>query len=321
MPDDAPAPQPHGDAHRGAVLAAFFANLAIAVAKFVGFAFTGAASLLAEGIHSVADTANQGLLMFGARRAQREPDESHPFGYGRERYFWAFVVSMVLFTGGGLFALYEGEEKLRHPHELESLGWAVGILAVSMVFEGLSLRTAVRHARPLMAPGESWIGFIRRSKEAELPVVLLEDTGALIGLAFALAGVALAAITGNPRYDAIGSIAIGLLLVAIALMLAVEMKSLLIGEAASRDDLARVRRAIEHDHRVQRVVKLQTSHLGPDELFVGAELEFVHSLSGDEVAAAINDIEDAVRAAVPSANVVYVEPEVAGDAPEPPPSS
>jgi len=178
----------------------------------------------------------------------------------------------------------------------------------------------VRHSRPLKAPGESWIRFIRRSKEAELPVVLLEDTGALVGLAFALAGVLLAAVTGNPRYDAIGSIAIGLLLVVIALTLAVEMKSLLIGEAASREDLGRVRAAIERDPRVRRVLKLQTSHLGPDELFVGAELEFDHSLTGDEVAAAINDLEDAVRAAVPAANVVYVEPEVAGRTPEPPPS-
>jgi cation diffusion facilitator family transporter len=254
--------------------------------------------------------------MLGARRARRAPSEAHPFGYGRERYFWAFVVSMVLFTGGGLFALYEGEEKLRHPHELESLGWAVGILVVSMVFEGLSLRTAVRHARPLKSPGESWIGFIRRTKEAELPVVLLEDTGALIGLAFALAGVVLAAVTGNPRYDAIGSIAIGLLLVVIALTLAVEMKSLLIGEAASREDLARVRAAIERDPRVRRVLKLQTSHIGPDELFVGAEVEFDHALSGDAVAATINDLEVAVREAVPAANVVYVEPEVATEAPE-----
>jgi cation diffusion facilitator family transporter len=274
--------------------------------------------LLAEGIHSVADTANQGLLMFGARRARRAPSDAHPFGYGRERYFWAFVVSMVLFTGGGLFALYEGEEKLRHPHELESLGWAVGILAVSMVFEALSLRTAVRHARVLKSPDETWMGFIRRSKEAELPVVLLEDTGALVGLAFALAGVLLAAVTGNPRFDAIGSIAIGVLLVVIALTLAVEMKSLLIGEAASREDLGRVRAAIQRDPRVRRVLKLQTSHLGPNELFVGAELEFDHSLSGDELADAINDLEIAVRAAVPAANVVYVEPEMATDQPEEP---
>jgi cation diffusion facilitator family transporter len=291
------------------VLAAFVSNLAIAAAKLVGFVFTGAASLLAEAIHSFADTGNQGLLMLGDRRAQREPSERHPFGYARERYFWAFVVSMVLFTGGGLFALYEGEEKLRNPHELESLGWAVGILVVAMVFESISLRTAVRSSRALKGPGESWLRFVRRSKEAELPVVLLEDTGALVGLAFALAGVLLAAVTGESRFDAIGSIAIGILLVVIALTLAVEMKSLLIGEAASRDDLGRVRAAIEADTRVRRVVKLQTSHLGPDELFVGAELEFDPTLSGTEVAEAINDLEVAVQRAVPAANTVYVEPE------------
>jgi cation diffusion facilitator family transporter len=309
-PDPTPvdAGAPHGG-HRTAVLAAFLSNLAIAAAKFVGFAFTGSASLLAEAIHSVADTANQGLLMFGDRRSQRAPSEQHPFGYARERYFWAFVVSLVLFAGGGLFALFEGEEKLRNPHELDSLGWAVGILLVSMVFESISLRTAVRSSRPLKAPDQSWLRFIRRSKEAELPVVLLEDTGALIGLAFALAGVLLAAITGESRFDAIGSIAIGVLLVVIALTLAVEMKSLLIGESASRDDLLRVRGAIESDARVRRVVKLQTSHLGPDELFVGAELEFDPALSSTEVAETINDLEVAVQRAVPAATTVYVEPE------------
>ncbi|MFI5047654.1 MAG: cation diffusion facilitator family transporter [Acidimicrobiia bacterium] len=311
-PTAAYGPRPavgHGGGHRGAVFTAFLSNLAIAAAKFVGFAFTGSASLLAEAIHSVADTGNQGLLMLGDQRSQQAPSDRHPFGYARERYFWAFVVSFVLFTGGGLFALYEGEEKLRNPHKLESLGWAVGILVVSMAFESISLRTAVRSSRPLKAPGESWLRFIRHSKEAELPVVLLEDTGALVGLAFALIGVLIAALTGNPRFDAIGSIAIGLLLVVIALTLAVEMKSLLIGEAASGDDLRRVRAAIEADARVRRVVKLQTSHLGPDELFVGAELEFDTSLSGTEVADAINDLEVAIQQAVPAANTVYVEPE------------
>ncbi len=300
--------------HQEAVLAALVANLAIAVAKFVGFAFTGAASLLAEAIHSVADTANQGLLVLGTRRARRRPDERHPFGYARERYFWAFVVAMVLFTGGGLFALYEAEEKLRHPHELSSLGWAVGILVVAIVFEALSLRTAVRHARALKGRG-SWMAFIRHSKEAELPVVLLEDTGALIGLGFALAGVTLAAVTGNSRFDALGSLGIGILLVVIALTLAVEMKSLLIGEAAARRDVARLRAVFTADARVRRLVSLETQQLGPDDLFVGAHVVLDTALSGEEAARTIDEIVGAVHTAVPAARLVFVEPDVA-DQPE-----
>jgi cation diffusion facilitator family transporter len=302
--------------HRGAVLAALAANLAIAIAKILGFVFTGAASLLAEAIHSFADTANQGLLLFGARRARREPSSAHPFGYGKERYFWAFIVSMVLFAGGGLFALYEGEEKLRHPHELESLGVAITILVVSLVFEGLSLRTAVRHAKSVKSD-ESWFAFIRHSKEAELPVVLLEDTGAMIGLVFALVGVAGAAITGNPRFDALGSIGIGILLVVIALILAVEMKSLLIGEAASHDNVRAVRAAIDGDARVVRLTSMQTQQLGPHELFVGAKLVLDPSLAGDELGHALDEIEAAIRAVVPDAHLVYLEPEVASDTERP----
>ena len=220
------------DGSRTAIIAAFFANLGIAVAKFVGFFFTGAASMLAEAVHSVADTSNQGLLLLGERKARRRPTPEHPFGFGTERYFWAFVVALVIFTLGSLFALFEGEEKLRNPHELESAGWAVAILLLAIVFESFSLRTAVRESRHVKGD-ESWWAFIRRAKVPELPVVLLEDTGALIGLTFALLGVGLAEITGNARFDAAGSIAIGVLLGVIAMILVVEMKSLLIGEAAS----------------------------------------------------------------------------------------
>jgi cation diffusion facilitator family transporter len=219
------------DGSQRAIVAAFLANAGIAVAKFVGFAFTGAASMLAEAVHSVADTSNQGLLLLGGRRARRPATEQHPFGFGRERYFWSFVVAVVLFTAGALFALFEGEEKLRHPHELESAGWAVGILVVAVVLESFSLRTAVRESAHVKGE-QSWWGFVRHAKVPELPVVLLEDVGALCGLVFALTGVGLAEVTGNPRFDALGSLAIGLLLAVIAIILAMEMKSFLIGEAA-----------------------------------------------------------------------------------------
>ena len=298
---------------RRAIIAAFLANLGIAAAKLVGFLMTGAASLAAEAIHSFADTANQGLLFLGAERAKRAPDATHPFGYGSERYFWGFVVALVLFTGGGLFALFEAEEKLRKPHQLDSLGWAVGILLVAIVLESLSLRTAVHESRAVKGD-ESWRDFVLHSKQAELPVVLLEDSGALIGLAFALTGVTLASITGNSRYDALGSLGIGILLVVIAWTLATKMKSLLIGEAGSPTQVAAVQAAITDHPSVRRLARLRTLQLGPEELMVIAEVEFDPRLDGPAVAEAVDAVAEAIRAEVPEAKVVHLEPETAAEA-------
>ena len=294
---------------RKAIVAAFLANLGIAISKFVAFLFTGAASMLAEAVHSVADTGNQGLLLLGGARARRDPSESHPFGYGRERYFWAFVVALVLFSLGSLFALAEGVDKLRHPHELESPAWAIGVLLVAVGLESLSFRTAIREARPLRR-SESWWGFIRRSKSPELPVVLLEDLGALLGLLFALAGVILADVTGNARFDAAGSLAIGALLGVIAVVLAIEMKSLLIGESASVHEADRIRGAIEATAGVSRLIHMRTQHLGPDELLVAAKCSFAGNLDLAGLSEAINDVEQRVRQAVPAARMIYIEPDV-----------
>jgi cation diffusion facilitator family transporter len=294
---------------RTAIVAALLANLAIAIAKFAGFLATGATSMLAEAVHSVADTTNQGLLFLGGSRSRRPATPEHPFGHGRERYFWAFVVAAVIFTVGSLFALYEGVEKLRHPHAPESVTVAVAILLVALVVESLSLRTAVRESRHLRGEG-SWWDFIRRSKEPELPVVLLEDSGALVGLVFALLGVGLAHLTGEARLDALGSIAIGVLLGCIAVTLMAEMKSLLIGEAASPPVLARIRRIMEADEDVRRLIHMRTEHLGPDELLVGAKVELVPTLDVIGVARTINRVEEAVRAAVPQARVIYLEPDI-----------
>jgi cation diffusion facilitator family transporter len=295
---------------RKAIFAALAANAGIAVAKLVGFLLTGAASLLAEAVHSLADTANQALLLVGGRRAQHAATPSHPFGYGRERYFWAFIVALVLFLLGGVFAIVEGLDKLEHPHELESLPIAVGILLVATVLEGLSLRTAI-HEASLQRGDDSWWAFIRHSKGPELPVVLLEDTGALLGLVLALAGVGLGAVTDNARWDAVGSLGIGILLVVIAAVLVVEMKSLLIGESASPGDVAAIHGAIAGSPGVCQVIHLRTEHLGPDELLVGAKVEFDHGLTLPEVAARIDEAEVRLRAAVPKARVVYIEPDVA----------
>jgi cation diffusion facilitator family transporter len=293
---------------RKAIAAAFFANLGIAIAKFAGFAVTGAASLLAEAIHSVADTGNQALLFLGGHRARRRPTPEHPFGYGRERYFWAFIVALMLFSLGALFAIYEGIEKLIHPHELESVTVALAVLGVAIVLEAFSFRTAVVQSAALKGD-ESWWYFIRRSKSPELPVVLLEDTGALVGLMLAFVGVGAAELTGNPRWDALGSVGIGILLGVIAIVLAVEMKSLLIGESAAGPVEAAIRTAISDAPDVRRIIHLRTLHLGPDELLVAAKLDLDSSTVPD-VARAIDAAENRVRAAVPIARLIYLEPDL-----------
>jgi cation diffusion facilitator family transporter len=292
-----------------AVVAALLANVGIAVAKFVGFLVTRSSSMLAESIHSVADSANQVLLLIGGRRSRRDADESHQFGYGRERFFWAFVVAIVLFLLGGVFAIFEGVEKLLHPHEIESPGWAIGILVAAMVMEGLSFRTAMRESRPLKAD-QHWFTFIRQTKNPELPVVLLEDFGALVGLVIALTAIGLTTVTGNADFDGIGTIAIGALLVVIAIVLAREMKSLLIGEAASDADIEAVIAAINDAPDVVRLIHVRSEHLGPDELLVAAKIEFTHELTVPELADAIDTVEVRIRAAVPMARLLFIEPDV-----------
>jgi cation diffusion facilitator family transporter len=297
---------------RRAIIAAFLANLGIAVMKFVGWAFTGSASLLAEAVHSVADTGNQALLLVGGKRAARLATPDHPFGYGRERYFWSFVVALVLFLLGGAFAIYEGIQKLRHPHEPESLGWAIGILLGAVVLEGFSFRTAVREANHVRGKAR-WFPFLRHTKSPELPVVLLEDSGALLGLCFALFGVVMAAITGNGRWDAVGSLAIGLLLCCIAIFLAIEMKGLLIGEAATPEMERKIVSALTGTAEVRQLIHMRTEHLGPDELLVAAKVEFDNALSVPELALAIDATEANIRQAVPVARLIYLEPDIHRD--------
>jgi cation diffusion facilitator family transporter len=294
---------------RRAIVAAFGANFGIAAAKFVGFAATGSASMLAEAVHSVADTGNQGLLLLGGRRARREATPEHPFGFGRERYFWSFVVALVLFTLGGAFALVEGIDKLRHPHAPESLWWAISILAIAIALETLSFRTAIAEANHERGRTR-WLRFLQGAKSPELPIVLLEDSGALVGLAFALAGVVLAKVTGNARWDAAGSLAIGALLCAVAGFLAIEMKGLLIGEAATPEMEEAIVSVIRDAPRVRRIIHLRTEHLGPDEVLLAAKVEYDHDLSVAELAAAIDGTEALVRARVPEARTIYIEPDI-----------
>ncbi|MFH8221794.1 cation diffusion facilitator family transporter [Streptomyces sp. NPDC018057] len=292
-----------------AIVAALGANLAIAVSKFVAFAFSGSSSMLAEGVHSVADSGNQFLLLVGGKKAQREATEQHPFGYGRERYVYAFLVSIVLFSIGGMFAIYEGYEKISHPHELENWYWPVAVLAFAICAEGYSFRTAIKESNELRGK-LSWPQFIRRAKAPELPVVLLEDFGALIGLVLALGGVGLALLTGNGVWDGVGTVCIGVLLVLIALVLAAETKSLLLGEAAGTDVVEQIKDATVDGDTVTGIIHMRTLHLGPEELLVAAKIAVRHDDTATEVAAAIDAAESRIRAAVPIARVIYLEPDV-----------
>jgi cation diffusion facilitator family transporter len=292
-----------------AIIAALLANIGIAITKFIAAAFSGSASMFAEGIHSVADSGNQVLLIIGGRKARRAATPEHPFGYGRQRYIFAFMVSIVLFSVGGLFSILEGVEKLQHPHELEMVWLPLVVLAAAIVMESFSLRTAVRESNHIRN-GKSWVQFVRHAKAPELPVILLEDLAALIGLVLAFFGVGLAVLTGDPIWDAIGTLAIGALLVVVAIVLGLETSSLLIGEGATAEDAAAIRAALVGSAGVASVIHMKTLYLGPDELMVGAKIEVSAGASGAEIATVIDEAETAVRAAVPAARVIYLEPDL-----------
>jgi cation diffusion facilitator family transporter len=292
-----------------AVIAALLANSGIAVTKFVAAAISGSASMLAEGVHSLADAGNQVLLLVGGRRAKKAADEEHPFGYGRERYVFAFVVAIILFSVGGMFSLYEGIHKL-DSHEELNLPWIpLVVLTVAIVLESFSLRTAVIEANKARGK-DSLFAFIRHAKQPELPVILLEDIAALLGLVFAFAGVSLSLLTGNVVWDAIGTIAIGVLLVGVAVILGIETQSLLVGEGASKRDVTRIRQAFVDHPKVEAIIHMKTLYLGPDELMVAAKIAVPKTTKATEVATIINEVELAVREAVPVARVIYIEPDI-----------
>ncbi|MFD9035352.1 cation diffusion facilitator family transporter [Streptomyces sp. NPDC059567] len=292
-----------------AIVAALAANLAIAVAKFVAFLFSGSSSMLAESVHSLADSGNQGLLLLGGKKAKREATPQHPFGYGRERYIYAFLVSIVLFSVGGMFAVYEGYEKIKHPHPIEAWYWPVGVLVFAIIAETFSFRTAIKESNAIRG-NQSWKEFVRRAKAPELPVVLLEDLGALVGLFLALGGVGLALLTGDGIWDGIGTLCIGVLLILIAIVLAAETKSLLLGESAGVEDVKKIEAAVVDGETVTRLIHMRTLHLGPEELLVAAKIAVRTDETASQVAAAINAAEERIRTAVPIARVIYLEPDI-----------
>ncbi|GAA1996521.1 cation diffusion facilitator family transporter [Nakamurella flavida] len=292
-----------------AIVAAMAANLGIAITKFVAFLISGSSSMLAESVHSLADSGNQVLLLVGGKRSKRAATPDHPFGFGRERYVYAFMVAIILFTVGGMFSIYEGVHKVQHPEAIEVPWLPIAVLLVAIGLESFSLRTALKESAT-QRTGISVLQFVRRSKSPELPVVLLEDIAALIGLVLALVGVSLSVITGDGIWDGIGTVAIGILLIVVAIVLGIEVKSLLIGEGATPQDAERIRAAAESGHEVERILHMKTLYLGPDEMLVAMKVAVTPTDSAAEVAAAINAVESRVRAAVPAARVLYIEPDI-----------
>jgi cation diffusion facilitator family transporter len=293
-----------------AVVAALLANTGIAVTKFAAWGLTQSASMLAEAIHSLADAGNQVLLLVGAKRAKREADELHQFGFGRERYVYSFIVAIVLFSVGGLFALYEGYHKVHEPHAIEHWKWVpIVVLLAAIVMESLSFRTAITEANKLRGT-VSWTRFVRNARAPELPVILLEDFAALTGLVLALIGVVLTLATGNGIFDGLGSMAIGALLVCVAIFLAIEMKSLLLGESATREAQQKIVSAIENTPGVNRLIHIRTLHLGPEEVLVAAKVAVEPGADAAAIAETINAAERAVREAEPMSQHIYLEPDI-----------
>jgi cation diffusion facilitator family transporter len=293
-----------------AIIAALAANLGIALTKFIAFLLTNSSAMLAESIHSVADSGNQALLLLGGRRARREATPQHPFGFGRERYIYAFIVAIVLFSVGGLFALYEGIHKLQDPHPIDRWQWVpVTVLVIAIALESFSFHTAIVESNKIRGKA-SWTQFVRHSRVPELPVVLLEDLGALVGLVVALLGVTLTLLTGEGVYDGAATVVIGALLVAIAVVLAIETKSLLIGESATEENVREIEAALVAGDSIERVIHMKTLHLGPEELLVAVKVGVARNATAAEIAAAIDGAERRVRAAVPIARVIYIEPDI-----------
>ena len=290
------------------IVTALIANSTIAIAKFFGFLITSSSAMLAEAVHSVADTSNQALLLLGKKRSEKQPTAMRQFGHGRERFFWAFVVSLVLFSIGSMYAIFEGIEKIRHPHEIESLWWALIILLFAMCMEAYAFQTAVKESRHYKG-NHSWRSFIRRSRIPELPVVLLEDFGALMGLVFAFICVLIADTTGNTVWDGIGTLSIGILLGLIALVLAIETKSLLIGESALPEQTLNIETAITNSEHVERLIEMRTEYLGPETLLVAAKIEFKDTFSSSGISDAVDEVEENIRTVEPLAKIIYLEPD------------
>ncbi|MCX6403648.1 MAG: cation diffusion facilitator family transporter [Actinobacteria bacterium] len=292
-----------------AVLAALVANVGIAISKFVAFLLTGSSSMLSESVHSLADSGNQVLLLVGNRHSKRTTTEKHQFGYGRVRYIYGFIVAIVLFVIGGIFSLYEGIHKVQNPEEVSNSTIALAVLTVAVILESFSLRTALREVNAIRGKRTLW-QFVRAARQPELPVIVLEDIGALLGLIFAFIGVGISAITKNSQWDGMGAIAVGLLLVVIAVILTIEMTSMLVGESALSEDIDAIEKALQSASIVQKVIHLRTLYVGPDELLVACKIAVSSEQSGAILSSGIDEAEKLIRASVPHARYIFIEPDI-----------
>lgn len=295
---------------KGAIYASFAANIGVGISKFIAFLITGASSMFAEAVHSVADSSNQLLLLRGGKQSRKQPTQAHPFGYGRAHFLYAFIVAIVLFSLGGIFALYEGIGKIRHPHAIEAPIVAYVVLAVAMLLEGFALRTALREAKSFKPAHQNWWKFLRHTKSVNHVVLMLEDSAALLGLSFAAIGISLSLITHNPVWDGISTLMIGVLLVVVAVVLFVEVKSLLIGEAVDNETEQKMRDIILSVDDVDRVVDLKTLYVGPQELFIAMKVTVGAEDSASIIAQAIDKIEARLRQEFPIAKLIYIEPDL-----------
>ena len=291
---------------RTAVVAALIGNTLIAAAKFVAAGLTGSAAMLAEGIHSVADVGNQGMLLWGIGAAKRAGGARHPFGRGKEVYFWSFMVAVMLFVGGSVFSVQHGIDALLHPHELDNFAISIWVLGLSILIEAFSFTFAIREFNTIRGSRSLWRS-VRDTKDSALLVVLLEDSAAMAGLVAAMGGIVVARITGNPIWDAWASIVIGVLLAVVAFVLAYETKALLVGEAASRRDRSAIRASVLAHPKVEQVGRLLTMHMGPTEILVNIDVDLVGGLSDVDVEQTIDDVEAAIRAVIPAAYNIFVE--------------
>jgi len=264
--------------------------------------------MLSEAIHSVADSLNQVLLLIGGKHARRSANENFLFGYGRVRYVYAFIVAIVLFCVGGVYSIYEGWHKWTHPHPVEQASIAITVLLVAIVLESLSFRTAIKEAN--IARGKrTLVRFIKDARQPELPVILLEDFGALIGLAMALGGVVVAQVTGDGKWDGLGALAIGTLLIVIAIVLIIEMSGMLVGEAALPEEVEAVARALKSAPLVDSLIHLRTLHVGPEDLLVAAKVGIASHVTAEQIVQGIDEAEKILRASVPTATYVFIEPD------------
>ena len=292
------------------ILQSLAVNALIATAKGVAAFFTGSGAMLAETIHSFADCGNQLLLLLGVKQARRAPDPSHPLGYGRALYFWSFIVALLLFSGGGLYSIYEGIHKLQHPEPVERVWLGFVILGFSLVLEGWSTIGNVVELRK-RAAGRPFVRFLRETKDSDLVVVFGENSAAVLGLTLAMGSLAVASATGDGRWDAAGSLAIGAVLVAVAIFLAREVKSLIIGESADRDVEQAARAVLSDSPGIVEILRIITVQQGPGEVMVAMKVRCKDGLSGAELIDAINDYETRLHAKCPEVRWSFVEPDVA----------